>query len=310
VDVQVGNNVGLSSAAQGDQFLYVAAVPTVTSVFPTSGPTSGGTQVVITGTNFTGATGVAFGGLAASFTVNSATQITATTPAGAAGTVDVRVTNASGTSALGAGDQFLYLAPVPAVSSMSPGSGPTAGGTSVIITGTNFTGATAVTFGGTSASFTVNSATQITAVSPPHAAGTVDVLVATPNGTSAPVGGDQFLYVAAVPTVTNVSPGSGAPAGGTFVTITGTNFGRATGVSFGGTAATSFTVNSATQIQAVSPAHGAGLIDVQVASPDGTSAVANADQFTYQVGVSGGGQELAPAASDHLAGDEVLARRA
>jgi IPT/TIG domain-containing protein len=310
VDVQVSNNDGLSSAAQGDQFLYVAAVPAITSVFPASGPTSGGTQVVLTGTNFTGATGVAFGGMAASFTVNSATQITATTPAGSAGTVDVRVTNASGTSVTGVGDQFLYQAPMPGLSSLSPSSGPTAGGTSVVITGTNFTGATAVTFGGTSASFTVNSATQITAIAPHHAAGTVDVLVATPNGISAAVQGDQFLYVAAVPTVTGVLPASGPAAGGTFVTVTGTNFGGATGVAFGDTAAGSFSVNSATQLQAVSPAHGAGKVDIRVGSPDGISAVSNADQFTYLAPVSQGGQEMAPTARDGVSEDEVVARRA
>ena len=61
---------------------------------------------------------------------------------------------------------FTYI-PAPAITGLAPTSGPAAGGTSVIITGTNFTGATAVTFGGTLAtSFTVNSATQITAVSP------------------------------------------------------------------------------------------------------------------------------------------------
>jgi hypothetical protein len=310
VDVQVANNDGVSSAAQGDQFLYVAAVPTITSVFPPSGPTSGGTQVVLTGTNFTGATGVSFGGMAASFTVNSATQITATTPADTAGTVDVRVTNASGTSVPGVGDQFLYQAPVPAVLSLSPNSGPTAGGPSVVITGTNFTGATAVTFGGTSASFTVDSATQITAIAPPHATGTIDVLVATPNGISAAVQGDQFFYVAAVPSVTGVSPPSGPAAGGTFVTVTGTNFGGATGVAFGSTAASSFSVNSATQLLAVSPAHGAGKVDIRVASPDGISAVSNADQFTYLVAVSGDGQELPPPTRDRLAGDEVVAHRA
>src|SRR5258708_440075 len=85
-----------------------ATEPTVTNVNPNTGPTSGGTSVTITGTNFSGATAVSFGNnAAASFTVNSATQITATSPAGV-GTVDVTVTTAGGTSAISSGDRFTY----------------------------------------------------------------------------------------------------------------------------------------------------------------------------------------------------------
>src|SRR5207248_5935231 len=98
----------------------------------------GGTSITITGTNFTNATGVSFGSNpASSFTVDSATQITATTPAGT-GTVDVTVTTAGGTSATNAADQYTYVA-APTVTGVSPSAGPTASGTSVTITGTNFT---------------------------------------------------------------------------------------------------------------------------------------------------------------------------
>src|SRR5579863_6117100 len=126
----------------------------------------------------------------------------------------------------------------PTVTNVNPDTGPSAGGISVTITGTNFSGATVVRFGGTAASsFTVNSATQIAATSP-AGTGTVDVTVTTSGGTSAASGADQFSYVSA-PTVTNVSPNTGPPAGGTSVTITGTNFSGATVVRFGGTAASS-----------------------------------------------------------------------
>jgi hypothetical protein len=85
------------------------SAPTISSISPTSGLITGGTSVVITGANLTGATAVSFGGTAASgFVVNSATQITATSPAKAAGTVDVTVTTAGGTSATGS-SQFTYL---------------------------------------------------------------------------------------------------------------------------------------------------------------------------------------------------------
>jgi hypothetical protein len=91
--------------------------PAVTSLSPTSGPASGGTSVTITGTDFTGASAVKFGGTAAaSFAVNSDTQITATSPAGS-GTVDVTVTTIGGTSATSASDEFTFV-PAPTVTAI------------------------------------------------------------------------------------------------------------------------------------------------------------------------------------------------
>jgi hypothetical protein len=82
----------------------------------------------------------------------------------------------------------------PTVTGVNPSSGPTGGGTSVTITGTGFTGATAVKFGSTAASaFTPVSATEITATSP-AGSGTVDVTVATPFGTSSTSSSDEFRY--------------------------------------------------------------------------------------------------------------------
>ena len=279
VDVKVTTAGGTTATSAADQYTYVAA-PTVASVAPTSGPHSVGTDETITGTNLTGATAVTFGATpATSFTVNSATSITATAPAGAAGVVDVKVTTAGGTTATSAADQYTYVA-APAVTSVAPSSGPTAGGTLVTITGTSLTGATAVTFGATPAtSFTVNSATSITATAPAGAASVVDITVTTAGGTSATSAADQYTYVAA-PTVTSVSPTSGPSAGGTAVTITGTNLTAAIAVTFGATPATSFTVNSATSISAVSPA-GAGTVDVTVTTAGGTSATSAADQYTF-----------------------------
>jgi hypothetical protein len=153
--------------------------------------------VTITGTNFTGATAVHFGANAATgVTVVNATTITATSPAGS-GTVDVTVTTPGGTSATSAADHFTYVAVgrPPTVTAVMPHEGPTSGGTSVTITGTNFTGATAVHFGTKAAiSFTVVNSTTIRAVSPPEAADTVDVRVTTPSGTSAISANDHYKY--------------------------------------------------------------------------------------------------------------------
>jgi hypothetical protein len=83
----------------------------------------------------------------------------------------------------------------PTVTGVSPPAGPTAGTTTVTITGTYLSNATAVMFGTTKASsFTVNSATQLTATAPAQPAGTVDVTAATPGGVSATSSSDHYTY--------------------------------------------------------------------------------------------------------------------
>jgi len=276
--------------------------PIVTAISPSSGPTSGGTGVTITGMDFTGATSVHFGTIAAtSVTVVDASHITATSPAGT-GAVDVTVIAPGGTSGTSAADQFTYVV-APAVTGLNPTAGPTAGATSVTITGTAFTNATAVKFGATNAtSFTVNSATSITATAPSHTAATVDVTVTTAGGTSATSTADHYTY-AAVPTVTSVSPTAGPTAGGTTVTITGTAFTNATAVNFGATNATSFTVNSATSITATAPAHTAATVDVTVTTAGGTSATGTADHYAYVTGPAVTG--VAPLAGPTAGGTSV-----
>ncbi len=187
---------GASSTGTVDQFTYIPA-PTLTSISPTSGPASGGTQVTINGTAFTGATAVVFGQAAASqLKVVSDTQITVVSPAGTSGIVDVIVTAPGGTSATSPADQFTYNPPAPAVTALDPKAGPIGGNTQVTITGTNFNGATAVTFGKiASPKFSVNSDTQIVATTPKGTAlGPVDVIVTTPSGDSPRTQADQFTY--------------------------------------------------------------------------------------------------------------------
>jgi hypothetical protein len=240
--------------------------PTLTVINPSQGPTTGGTTVTLTGTGLTGATAVRFGSTSASFTVNSATQITAVAPARSAGSVTVTVTHPTGTSN---GLTFTYVAAaLPVVSAVAPGSGPTAGGTGVTITGTGFTGATAVRFGGTSASFTVNSATQITAVAPAGSPGAAAVTVTTPVGTSA-TPPEAYYFYAAPPVLNTSDPAQGPTAGGTVVTVTGANLLGADAVRFGAGNAASFTVVSSTQIKATSPP-GTGGAPITVTTPGGT----------------------------------------
>ncbi len=280
VDVTVTTPGGTSATSAADKYSYTPA-PTVTQIAPAAGPTGGGTSVTITGTGFTGANAVDFGSNAATnVTVVSGTQITATAPAGSAGTVDVTVTTPGGTSATGTADEYTYDA-APTVTNVNPTAGPTAGGNSVTITGTGFTGTTAVEFGSTTAtSFTINGATSITATAPAESAGTVNITVTTPGSTSATGTADHYTYTSR-PTVTQVAPTAGPTGGGTSVTITGTNLTGATAVSFGSNAATNVTVVSASQITATAPAGSAGTVHTTVTTPGGTSATSSADEYTY-----------------------------
>jgi hypothetical protein len=201
-EVTVTTPVGTSKLRIGDSFIYE---PTLTAVSPSSGPEGGGTSVTITGTAFEGkfengggemppfVSSVNFGSnTATSFKVNSETSITAVAPPGT-GSVDVTVRTLGGTSPTSSADVFSYVPP-PTVMKVEPNHGSPSGGTTVAISGTGFTGATAVKFGATAAkSFTVNSATSITAVSP-KGKGTVDVTVTTSGGTSATSSADQVTY--------------------------------------------------------------------------------------------------------------------
>ncbi len=108
--------------------------------------------------------------------------------------VELVAVNGSGT-AHGSQLRFTAAPPMPAVTKVSPASGTTAGGTFVTIIGTSLEGATSVHFGAASATITTNTATEITAESPAHAGGQVDVTVTTPGGTSATSEADHYIYV-------------------------------------------------------------------------------------------------------------------
>jgi hypothetical protein len=191
----------------------------------------------------------------------------------------------------------------PSVTNVSPDFGAPAGGTAVTITGTNFTGATAVRFGATPASsVTVTSDTSITATAPPGT-GTANVAVTNPSGTNMPVTADRFSYGALV---TGVAPNSGSAGGHTTVTITGEHFLGTRSVHFGTSPALTVVINSTgTTIVATSPPEvGTGVrsVDVTVTTAADTSATSPADVFTYAppmvrtvtpaISAAGGGTEV------------------
>ena len=244
--------------------------PTVVSFTPISGVEN--TMVVITGTNFGSTSAVKFNGTTATFTVNSTTQITAFSPAGAS-TGPISVTTPSGTATSSTNFTVVPGPPAPSVTGFSPAYG--LPGTSVVVTGTNFTGATVVKFGGVSAPiFNVDSGTQITATLPASAvSGTVSVT--TPSGTATSSATFTVLTGDGTPAVTSFSPIAGAI--GTTVTITGTNFVNVTSVAFGGVAAVSPAVNSPTSITVSVPA---GAVSGKIVVTTGLGSGTSADDFT------------------------------
>jgi hypothetical protein len=132
--------------------------------------------------------------LRTSDSVNSATQITAVSPAQAAGSHYIVVSGPGGTSPTVAAAIFTYKAAAPAITAIAPSSGPPAGGTSVTITGSGFTAATKVAFGAVAAtSFNVVSDTKITAVSPAQT-GAHYIVVTGPGGTSPLVSAAVYTY--------------------------------------------------------------------------------------------------------------------
>jgi lysophospholipase L1-like esterase len=177
--------------------------PTVAAIAPATGGTPGGTPVTVTGANFAQGATVRIGGVAATnVVVVNATTLRAVTGPRAAGAADVTVTS-NGVPATLPG-AFTYLVP-PVVSSVSPNSGSTSGGTVVTITGANFAAGAVVRVGGVAASsVSVVNATTITAVTGARAAGTVDVEVVV-GGVVGTLPG-SFSYVPPLPfTSTDVS---------------------------------------------------------------------------------------------------------
>jgi hypothetical protein len=268
--------------------------PKVTSIAPNTGTANGGTAVTITGTGFLAGATVTLGGTSATgVTVVSSTSITATTPAHAAGAVTISVTNTDAQSgSLTNGYTYTAVNPAPTVTSSTPNTGTTAGGTAITIKGTGFlTGAT-VSLGGTAATgVTVVSSTSITTITPAHAAGAVTISVTNTDAQNGSLT-NGFTYTAAnpAPTVTAVNPNTGTTTGGTAITITGTGFLSGATVSLGGTAATGVTVVSSTSITATTAAHAAGAVSVSVTNTDAQSGSLT-NGFTYTT--TGGGGSIA-----------------
>ena len=174
--------------------------PAISKLTPSSGASRGGTKVVVSGSGFGSASPtVAFAGVRATVKTwnTDGDSVTVVAPAGTPGTANVTVSNAAspgaGTSAATSDSTYTYIAPK--VSNVTPARGPTTGGGTVTITGTEFVGVQSVAFGGVDAAFHVETGERMTAVVPamPHG-GLVNVIVSATSGTSLATASDRYLY--------------------------------------------------------------------------------------------------------------------
>ena len=206
--------------------------PTLSSIAPNTGLRGTSVPVTLTGTNLTGASSVNVSGngiSVTSFTVDSATQISATFSI--SGSANLSGRNVTVTTGGGTSNSVTFTAVAPSLSSISPNSGLRGTSVAVTLTGSGLTGATSVSVSGngvTVTSFTVNSATQISAnfsISSSAAANGRNVTVATPGGTT-----NAVTFTVLGPTLTSISPTSGYQGTSVPVTLTGTNLSGATGL--------------------------------------------------------------------------------
>lgn len=250
-------------------------------------------MAVITGTGFGDGATVTFGGTAAtSVVVVDSTHITCLTPAHALGLVDVKVTNIDGlfgtltngyryVTPVWANDDQLIATPAspgpdwtqvlnplaPEVDLVVPDTGVNTGGDIVEIVGDNFIRDATVTIGGVNAlNVVVNNKRNISCITPAHAVGAVNIIVTNPDlQTGTLIAG--FTYILPELTLHSVTPIEGTTAGGTSLTILGTNFVAGATVTVGNLFATSVSVVNAQTITCLTPEHTAGVVDIEVLNP-------------------------------------------
>jgi len=186
------------------------ANPVIHAMSHRSGTTLGGQRINVRGTDFTGVRAFYFGSARATdVRVISAGELVLTAPAHAAGEVSVRVLTTHGISS--SASKYRYVRP-PTVTALAPTSGPAAGGTSVTLSGTDFTNVGSVWFGAKRAtSFRVLSSTRVVAVAPAGVPGSVSVSVHTWYGNSPSAPGNQIAYTA--PASGSAAPGTSTPPG-------------------------------------------------------------------------------------------------
>lgn len=278
VTITVQTPGGTATAA----YTFIDA-PQISSVIPNLGPASGGTRVTIRGTNLLESI-VSVGPYRGIIESNTSDTVVFTTPPalqGDWGRALAVTASTPGGSTYWQNFTFTYRdgassnpAPgTPAISSISPPSGPESGGTTVTILGSNLAGATEVLFGTVRATITASNTSSVT-VKAPAGTGNVAIAVVTPAG-RALTPSRAYAYVRATPnppTITALSASAGPAVGGNTITITGANLAGATSVTFGGVPATITAATSTSITVSLPPCP--GPVDVVVTTPAGSVTLA------------------------------------
>lgn len=250
--------------------------PEVLAVQPGSGPTAGGTRVVVLGRFFVDGMTLAFDDRPCTdVVVISSSEALCTTPPGEAGPADVvadAAATGTGAPAVGA---FVYVPP-PRIDSITPDEGPTFGGDRVVLTGADFQVGMVVRIDGAiCAGVVVESTTRASCTTPPGERGPADVVVVNPDGQSDAAPG-LYAYVGM-----SVVPDHGLPVGFTRVVVRAAGLAPGVTITFGGRPAMCQR-RSSTEAICQSPARPGGttgLVEVRFRNPDGTGD--GDDAFTY-----------------------------
>lgn len=263
----------------------LGAKPKVATFDPPSGPTKGGSPVVLSGANLDEKGLVFFDGLPASAVTKTGNGIQAITPAHPLGAVDVVHTDTDGWSVLNA-KAYTYVPP-PKLVSLNPKAGPSAGGTTVTLTGEFFaTGAKGSAFGDKTtrvmfcthfvnkadcvevpkSEIEVKDTKTLIVKTPKQVSGLSDVAAINPDGQSAVL--NQAFLFRPPPKIVGIKPNQGSTLGDDTIEVIGSGFQTGATVRFGNVVAKKVTVSDSTKLVVVTPPGKAGLVAVTVANPD------------------------------------------
>lgn len=296
VDVKIVNPNG-DETVKTEGYTYIAppppAPPSITKIYPASGPMEGGTDVYIDGKEFASGLQVYFGGIAAPVTqYYSKTRILVKAPASSvAGPVEVKIVNPSGLEAV-IEDGYTYIAPPPpappSITKIYPTSGPIAGGTDVYIDGKEFASGLKVYFGDVEAPVTQYYSKVRVLVKAPASSveGPVDVKIVNPDSQEGVLPG-AFTYIAPKPEpveITKISPDVGLTTGGELVYIDGVNFKKGAEVKFGDIPVSLDYYYSSSRVRVKAPPSNGyvGPVDITLTNPDGQT-YTYPNGYTYQV---------------------------
>lgn len=287
---------------------YVSG-PRITVTSPIVGTTNGGTIISITGTDLARASEVMIGDSTVSFTVESDTLVRFVTPASSSGAVSISVTTPGGSTTSPVAFEYTTSALVPVIATITPVTGPTAGGTTITVTGQYFSGSysdsvSAAINGISGSSVILIDDSTLTFVSPPGAAASgLDVRVATGGGVGTLAG--AFTYTAPsapttpgsapavvinTPTITEFSTRE-ISATGASVTATGLRLENVSVLTLGGITVT-IVANTATSLTFTTAEMPVGVWDLRLVGSSGTLTFQQAITVTERAIVSESTGEL------------------